>query len=89
MTPQNETVTSQRPPTAPRYHGLDGLRAAMMLLGLFLHALVSYMHVPVIEGIWPFRDASRHAMWTHLLFFIHIFRMPVFYVMAGFFAMLL
>ena len=38
---------------------------------------------------WTFRDPSTHVVWTYLLYFIHIFRMPIFFVMAGFFAALL
>jgi len=76
------------PSAAVRYYGLDALRAIMMLLGLVLHAVVSYMHVS-IGDVWPFRDPSTHGAWTRLLLFIHVFRMPIFYVMAGFFAALL
>ena len=52
-----------------RYHGLDGLRAVMMLLGLVLHAIISYMHVPPFGGVWELleivmfmRDRSRLAV---------------------------
>ena len=75
------TTTPALSSPGPRYHDLDGLRAAMMMLGLVLHACVSYMHTPP-SGAWSFRDPSGSAVWTHLLFFIHVFRMPVFYVMA-------
>lgn len=71
-----------------RLYGLDALRTIMMLLGLLLHAIISYMDSP--PGlVWPFRDPSTHVIWMYLLFFIHIFRMPIFFVMAGFFAALL
>lgn len=60
----------------------------MMLLGLLLHTSNSYMRFP-IEEIWPFKDPSTHPLFDVITFFIHIFRMPVFYVMAGFFAALL
>ncbi len=76
-------------PIQERYYGLDGLRAIMMLLGLVLHAIISYMDTPPGGGGWTFRDPSTHIVWTYLLFFIHIFRMPIFFVMAGFFAALL
>ncbi|MFT4692161.1 MAG: peptidoglycan/LPS O-acetylase OafA/YrhL, partial [Limisphaerales bacterium] len=33
--------------TNERYHGLDHLRAVAMLLGIYLHAAISYMHTPV------------------------------------------
>ena len=83
------TLDLQPRPTQERYHGLDGLRAIMMLLGLLLHAMVSYMDAPPGGEGWTFRDPSTHVIWTYLLFFIHIFRMPIFFIMAGFFAALL
>ena len=73
--------------TTKRYYSLDGLRASMMLLGLLLHASVSYLERPIVE--WGFKDPSTSIVFDYLLFFIHIFRMPVFYVMAGFFAAML
>ncbi len=82
-------MTLESQPIQARYYGLDGLRAIMMLLGLLLHAIISYMDTPPGGGGWTFRDPSTHVVWTCLLFFIHIFRMPIFFVMAGFFAALL
>lgn len=41
----------------PRVHALDALRAAMMLLGLVLHAAASYVVTPLERG-WPFKDAT-------------------------------
>ncbi len=71
-----------------RLYGMDALRAIMMLLGLVLHAIVSYMDTPP-GFVLPFQDPSRHIIWLYLLFFIHIFRMPIFFIMAGFFTALL
>jgi peptidoglycan/LPS O-acetylase OafA/YrhL len=71
-----------------RYHGLDALRAAMMLLGLVLHSAASYTQVPMREA-WPLQDAYTSIVFDLLLFFIHLFRMPVFFLVAGFFAALL
>jgi glucans biosynthesis protein C len=71
-----------------RYHALDALRAAMMLLGLVLHSAVSYTTVS-LEEAWHYQDAQRSAIFDMLVFFIHLFRMPVFFVVAGFFAALL
>jgi glucans biosynthesis protein C len=68
-----------------RYHALDGLRAAMMLLGIYLHAAVAYSPI----GGWPFKPAQLTAKLDQSIILIHVFRMPVFYVMAGFFAALL
>ena len=40
-----------------RYHAMDNLRAAMMLLGIVLHAGLSYTHMPR-NSIWHFKDAG-------------------------------
>jgi glucan biosynthesis protein C len=68
-----------------RYHSLDSLRAAMMFLGIFLHAVVAYSP----NGGWPWKQAelTRSLDWS--IGVIHVFRMPIFYAMAGFFTALL
>lgn len=71
-----------------RYHALDSLRAAMMLLGVVLHIAISYGIQPYGRA-WPYKDASTNQVCDLLVNFIHVFRMPVFFVMAGFFAALL
>jgi glucan biosynthesis protein C len=68
-----------------RYHSLDALRGVMMLLGIYLHAAVAYSEY----GNWPWKDGSTTRLFDVSLGLIHAFRMPVFYVMAGFFAALL
>ncbi len=70
-----------------RYHGLDALRAAMMLLGLVLHSAAPYMTPPL--QVWIYRDPDASGVFSLLFFFIHLFRMPVFFVSAGFFAAML
>lgn len=72
----------------PRYHSLDALRASMMLLGLVLHSAAGYVTTP-LGGAWPFRDPHQSVLFDVLVFFIHLFRMPVFFAAAGFFAALL
>jgi glucan biosynthesis protein C len=73
-------------PAAPsRYHALDALRAAMMFLGIYLHAVVAYSPV----GGWPLKLPPLTTTLDWSVGLIHVFRMPVFYVMAGFFAALL
>ncbi len=68
-----------------RYHGLDALRAAMMFLGIFLHAVVAYSP----EGGWPWRQQELTHTLDWSMSIIHVFRMPIFYAMAGFFAAML
>jgi len=67
-----------------RFHSLDSLRAAMMLLGLVLHAAISYIAVPY--PVWRLHDPQRNGLFDLLVFWIHVYRMPVFFVVAGFFA---
>jgi peptidoglycan/LPS O-acetylase OafA/YrhL len=67
------------------YPSFDALRGAMMLLGIYLHAAVAYSE----RGNWPWKDGAATGIFDISLGLIHVFRMPVFYVMAGFFAALL
>jgi glucans biosynthesis protein C len=71
-----------------RYHALDALRATMMLLGLVLHSAVSYTASP-LGAAWPYHDPHTSPWFDLIVFFIHLFRMPVFFVVAGFFGALL
>lgn len=75
-------------PAAQRYHSLDALRASMMLLGIVLHSAVSYAVVAMGEA-WPYKDPQTSVVLDLMVFVIHLFRMPVFFVAAGFFAAML
>ncbi len=66
-----------------RYHGLDALRGIAMLLGIVLHAALPYM--PEIEAFWPADERSSIVI-KAVFEFIHIWRMPLFFILAGFFA---
>ncbi|MDE0022785.1 MAG: acyltransferase family protein [Spirochaetaceae bacterium] len=69
-----------------RYHGLDALRALAMLLGIVLHATLPYFaRIADIELMWPADDDQSLALLV-LFDFIHLWRMPVFFLLAGFFA---
>src|SRR3982751_3507254 len=70
---------------SPRYHALDSLRAVMMLLGIYLHVVVAYSN----SGGWPYKQKELISSLNWSLSLIHTFRMPLFYVMAGFFGALL
>ncbi len=71
--------------TTERFHALDALRAAMMFLGIYLHAVVAYSP----NGGWPWRQAEQTRLLDWSISIIHVFRMPIFYAMAGFFTALL
>lgn len=70
---------------ADRYHALDSMRATMMLLGIYLHVVVGYSG----NGHWPYIDRQPTHVLDFTLGIIHSFRMPAFFVMAGFFGALL
>jgi glucans biosynthesis protein C len=72
--------------SAERIHSLDSLRAFLMLLGIVLHAGVCYMAAPIPPYIWPFQDQQKSIAFDLLVFFMHSFRMPLFFLLAGFFA---
>lgn len=63
-------------PSTERMHALDGLRATMMLLGLVLHAIVSY--VTFETTAWPYQDPNQSYPAEIVFQFIHVFRMPIF-----------
>jgi len=68
-----------------RLHSLDSLRAIMMLLGLVIHTAISYGQFDYGEA-WPIKDVvSSGFSFDMIVFYIHTFRMPVFFVISGFF----
>ena len=56
-----------------------------MVLGLVLHSAASFTAEP-LGGAWPYHDANHHFFFSLLVMLIHLFRMPLFFLMAGFFA---
>ena len=68
----------------PRRYDLDALRAAAMLLGIVLHAGLSFVSFP-----WPVQDTQQNEVFWLLFAAIHGFRMPVFFVLSGFFTAML
>ncbi len=84
--PLSAGVRTEGHATASRLHGLDFLRALMMSLGVVLHTAQIYLTVPAVDYYW---DSARSQSMDVLLFFINTFRMPVFYLLSGFFTALL
>lgn len=72
----------------PRLYALDHLRATMMLLGVVIHSAVSYM-IFEPDQVWPYRDPVNSVFFDILVGIIHSFRMPIFFLMSGFFAALI
>ena len=72
-----------------RIHALDSLRAIMMLLGVVLHTAITYSKIDY-SGAWSLKDInSTSLIMDYIVFVIHNFRMPIFFVVAGFFGALL
>lgn len=87
---KDETMTD----TAGRIHGLDLLRAVAMLLGIVLHAPLVLLDDEAWSGVLAFygqpetpRPVAEPWVYASQLM-IHIWRMPVFFILAGFFAAL-
>ena len=70
-----------------RIHAMDNLRALAMLAGVVFHAALAYS--PLMHMIWPAADAGRSVVVDVIAWFLHMFRMPLFFVVAGYFAALL
>lgn len=70
--------------TGQRLHAMDALRAIAMFLGVILHALMSYQVYPRAE--WPQDPTHNFIIYDWLYHWIHAFRMPLFFLVAGFFA---
>ena len=70
-----------------RIHAMDNLRALAMLAGVVFHAALA--HSPLMHMIWPPADAGRSVLVDVVAWFLHMFRMPLFFVVAGYFAALL
>lgn len=67
-----------------RFHGLDAVRGIAMLLGIVIHASLPYIE-GLPKGLWP-SDKNTSNIIAIIFEFIHIWRMPIFFIISGFFA---
>lgn len=83
-------MTNSAPPvpevqaTIRRRHDLDALRAIAMLLGIVLHVALSFSLIP-----WTVKDSQQSEIYNVLFSSIHGFRMPLFFMLSGFFTAML
>jgi glucan biosynthesis protein C len=68
-----------------RLHALDAVRGFALLLGVVLHATVSFIPAPSTR-FWIIEDSHPSLTLAALSFSIHVFRMTTFFLIAGFFA---
>ena len=74
--------------STPRLHGLDAIRAFALLLGVVLHSAMSFMPGPFGIPLWITQDVQSAEGFALLFYVPHIFRMVLFFLIAGFFARL-
>ena len=79
-------MSTSAAPSSERLHALDALRGFALICGVVLHAAMSYL--PGFT-VWPLLDRSTSTTLGTAFFTIHMFRMTLFFVIAGFFARLL
>ncbi len=72
------------PPLTQRFHHLDAARAAFMLLGIPFHASLAFA-----GGHWLVMSGSRDPVLALIPPILSDFRMPGFFLIAGFFAAML
>jgi peptidoglycan/LPS O-acetylase OafA/YrhL len=71
-------------PAFARRSDLDALRAVAMLLGIVLHASLSFF-----PAYWMVTDSRQNDTFGVVFSAIHGFRMPLFFVMSGYFSAML
>ena len=69
------------PATSERLHALDAVRAIALLLGIWLHASLSFLP----GGYFIIEDDTPSPTLQVIFFIIHVFRMSAFFMIAGFF----
>lgn len=75
------------PLKSDRLHSLDALRAIMMLLGIVLHSTEPYSVGE--DAFWVKDPNTSHLSLNYIFGVVHIFRMPIFFLVAGFFGSML
>jgi len=68
-----------------RLHALDAVRGGALLAGVLFHAAMSFME----PRFWIVGDSATDPALNLVFFVLHMFRMTLFFVIAGFFARLL
>lgn len=67
-----------------RYHGLDAVRSAALIIGIFHHGVESM--ISYAKWDWITQD-TQNSLTLDIFFYIsHVFRMQAFFLLSGFFA---
>ena len=70
-----------------RIYALDGLRATMIFLVVLYHCVLSYIVAPSTN--WTFKDETTTFLADIVIRFVHVFTLPTFFMLAGFFSAML
>ena len=70
-----------------RLHWLDHLRALAMLAGVLFHAALAYS--PLMHPLFPTADRQSSSAVDAVIWGLHLVRMPLFFLVSGYFAALL
>jgi glucans biosynthesis protein C len=81
-----EAVSTRPSISQQRIHYLDNLRAMAMLLGVFLHSAFAYAQPA--QTVWLVTDTKSSLALDVSIWFIHLFRMGLFFFLSGYFAKL-
>lgn len=65
-----------------RYYYFDNLRAFALLLGIFFHSAIAYSLY--MNEFWVSADPQKSSILEGVAFFTHLFRMPLFMLIAIF-----
>ena len=66
---------------------MDNLRAIALLVGILFHTAMAYS--PMSGNIWPAANQEQSITLDFAALFPHMFRMPLFFLISGFFAHML
>jgi peptidoglycan/LPS O-acetylase OafA/YrhL len=87
LTQQNKTFNQAAVYTESRYHYLDNIRALAMFIGVLFHAALAYS--PLLQDFWFTAGSENSILIDIVSLFTHLFRMPIFFLVSGFFTIML
>lgn len=68
-----------------REYYMDNLRATLVLSGILLHSTIFLIPFSLFQQ-WPIRNPITGKVFYFLMLFIHVWYMPLFYFLAGYFS---
>jgi len=68
-----------------RYYYMDAMRSILMMLGVFIHSAQVFNP----NQRWLVLSDNTHPFFNYVVTFIHSFRMPAFFIISGFFCLMM